>query len=51
MLMCNVNLSIVILRESTLPELNDLENLDKRRRMMDEQERREWAFREQEIEK
>ena len=38
-------------REATLPALNDTENLEKRKRMMDEQERREWAFREQEIEK
>lgn len=38
-------------REATLPALNDMENLEKRKRMMDEQERREWAFREQEIEK
>jgi len=28
-----------------------MENLEKRKRMMDEQERREWSFREQEIEK
>ena len=38
-------------REATLPALNDTENLEKRKRMMDEQERREWSFREQEIEK
>ena len=38
-------------REATLPALNDMENLEKRKRMMDEQERREWSFREQEIEK
>ncbi|CAH3188240.1 unnamed protein product [Porites evermanni] len=37
--------------EATLPALNDTENLEKRKKMMDEQERREWAFREQEIEK
>jgi len=37
--------------EATLPALNDMENLEKRKKMMDEQERREWAFREQEIEK
>ncbi|EDO40940.1 predicted protein [Nematostella vectensis] len=37
--------------ESTLPALNDMDNLEKRRHMMDEQERREWAFRESEIEK
>lgn len=38
-------------RESTLPSLNDVDNLEKRRKMMDEQERKEWLFREQEIEK
>lgn len=38
-------------REATLPALNDVENLEKRKRMMDEQERREWSFREEEIEK
>jgi len=32
-----------------LPPLNDLERLDERRKMMDEQERKEWAFRESEI--
>jgi len=37
--------------EATLPPLNDLEQLDERRKMMDEQERKEWAFRESEIEK
>ncbi|KAK3751138.1 hypothetical protein QZH41_017935 [Actinostola sp. cb2023] len=37
--------------EATLPNLNDSENLEKRRKMMDEQERKEWLFREQEIEK
>ncbi|KAK3568613.1 hypothetical protein QTP86_010636 [Hemibagrus guttatus] len=37
--------------EATLPSLNDLSQLDKRKRMMDEMERKEWAFREQEIEK
>lgn len=37
--------------EATLPPLNDLTQLDKRNRMMDEMERKEWAFREQEIEK
>ncbi|KAK3543485.1 hypothetical protein QTP70_023212 [Hemibagrus guttatus] len=37
--------------EATLPPLNDLSQLDKRKRMMDEMERKEWAFREQEIEK
>ena len=38
-------------REASLPALNDVDNLEKRRRMMDEQEREEWAFRESEIEK
>nr|DBA34622.1 TPA: hypothetical protein GDO54_002168 [Pyxicephalus adspersus] len=37
--------------EATLPPLNDSTQLEKRRKMMDEQERKEWAFREQEIEK
>ena len=41
----------MIIREATLPPLSDTENLDKRRKMMDEQERKEWSFREQEIEK
>merc|ERR1712141_660103 len=36
--------------EATLPALNDVENLEKRRAMMDEQERKDWAFREKEIE-
>lgn len=39
------------IRESTLPSLNDVDNLEKRRKMMDEQETKEWLFREQEIEK
>ncbi|XP_022535828.2 cilia- and flagella-associated protein 91 [Astyanax mexicanus] len=37
--------------EATLPPLNDLTQLEKRKKMMDEMERKEWAFREQEIEK
>ncbi|XP_056321628.1 cilia- and flagella-associated protein 91 [Danio aesculapii] len=37
--------------EATLPPLDDLLQLEKRRRMMEEMERKEWAFREQEIEK
>ena len=37
--------------EATLPPLSDPTQLEKRRRMMQEQEGREWAFREQEIEK
>lgn len=35
--------------EATLPSLQDMSQLEKRRKMMDEQERKEWAFREQEI--
>ena len=37
--------------EAGLPPLNDVDQLDKRRRMMDEMERKEWSLREQEIEK
>ncbi|KAM4702446.1 cilia- and flagella-associated protein 91 [Discoglossus pictus] len=37
--------------EATLPPLSDISQLEKRRWMMDEQERKEWAFREHEIEK
>lgn len=37
--------------EASLPPLADLEQMEKRRKMMEEQERKEWAFREQEIEK
>lgn len=37
--------------EATLPPLSDVDQLDKRRRMMDEMETKEWALREQEIEK
>ena len=37
--------------EATLPPLNDTSQLDKRRKMMDEMERKEWALREAEIEK
>ncbi|XP_055727704.1 cilia- and flagella-associated protein 91 [Salvelinus fontinalis] len=37
--------------EATLPPMNDLSQLDKRKRMMDEMERKEWAFREDEIQK
>lgn len=37
--------------ERTLPPLNDVSQLDKRRRMMDEMERKEWGIREREIEK
>lgn len=35
--------------EKSLPPLDDLKQMDKRRKMMEEQERKEWAFREQEI--
>ncbi|XP_038613803.1 cilia- and flagella-associated protein 91 [Tachyglossus aculeatus] len=35
--------------EAALPPLSDVAQLDKRRRMVDEMERREWAFREHEI--
>ena len=37
--------------EATLPPLGDPTQWEKRRRMMEEQERKEWAFRETEIEK
>lgn len=37
--------------EATLPPLSDVSQLEKRKRMMDEMERKEWALREQEIEK
>ncbi|XP_013370631.1 PREDICTED: protein MAATS1 isoform X2 [Chinchilla lanigera] len=37
--------------EATLPPLNDISQLEKRRKMMNTMERKEWAFREQEIEK
>ncbi|XP_060786401.1 cilia- and flagella-associated protein 91-like [Neoarius graeffei] len=37
--------------EASLPPLNDLTQLDKRWRMMDEMERETWAFREQDIKK
>ena len=46
-----IECSCAVCREATLPALNDMENLEKRKKMMDEQERREWSFREQEIEK
>ena len=41
---------ICFYREATLPPLNQAGNLAKRRAMMDAQERKEWAFREKEIE-
>ncbi|XP_053733216.1 cilia- and flagella-associated protein 91 isoform X1 [Synchiropus splendidus] len=37
--------------EATLPPLEDLSQLDKRRRMMEQKETEEWAFREAEIQK
>ncbi|XP_061580416.1 cilia- and flagella-associated protein 91 [Cololabis saira] len=37
--------------EATLPPPDDLNQLDKRRRMMEEMEAKEWAFREGEIQK
>uniref|UniRef100_A0A3Q3M553 Cilia- and flagella-associated protein 91 n=1 Tax=Mastacembelus armatus TaxID=205130 RepID=A0A3Q3M553_9TELE len=37
--------------EASLPPLDDLNQLDKRRRMMEEMEAKEWAFREGEIQK
>lgn len=37
--------------EATLPLLSDTTQYEKRRRMMDARERKEWAFREKEIEK
>lgn len=37
--------------EATLPPLDDISQLDKRRRMMEEMEAKEWAFREGEIQK
>jgi len=37
--------------EANLPPLSDTSQLEKRRRMMDEMERKEWALREHEIEK
>ncbi|XP_008054218.1 cilia- and flagella-associated protein 91 [Carlito syrichta] len=37
--------------EATLPPLSDTSQFEKRRRLMDAMERKEWAFREHEIEK
>lgn len=37
--------------EATLPPLDDLSQLEKRRRMMEEMEITEWAFREGQIQK
>lgn len=36
--------------EKTLPPLNDAAHIAKRRKMMEDMERKEWAFREEEIE-
>lgn len=37
--------------EAALPLLTDTTHFEKRRKMMNEMERKEWAFREQEIQK
>ncbi len=37
--------------EESLPPLDDPSQFEKRRQMMEEQERKEWAFRDQEIKK
>ena len=37
--------------EETLPSLSDMSQLEKRKKMMDEMERKEWTLREAEIEK
>ncbi len=37
--------------EAQLPPIDDASQFEKRRRMMEEMEREEWAFREKEIEK
>ncbi|NXD71325.1 CFA91 protein, partial [Eolophus roseicapillus] len=37
--------------EATLPAMDSASNIEKRRKMMEDMERKEWAFREQEIEK
>ncbi|XP_075368358.1 cilia- and flagella-associated protein 91 isoform X2 [Mycteria americana] len=37
--------------EATLPAMNNASQIAKRKKMMDDMERKEWAFREQEIEK
>lgn len=37
--------------EKTLPPINDLSQMEKRKRMMDDMETKEWLLREQEIEK
>ena len=39
------------LREKTLPPVDDVSQLSKRRAMMEELERKEWVIREKEIEK
>ena len=40
-----------LLREASLPPLDDLDQMERRRRLMEEQETKEWAYREGEIEK
>uniref|UniRef100_A0A672U642 Cilia- and flagella-associated protein 91 n=1 Tax=Strigops habroptila TaxID=2489341 RepID=A0A672U642_STRHB len=37
--------------EATLPAMDSASNIEKRRKMMEDMERKEWAFREQEIKK
>ena len=37
--------------EATLPPLNDVSQLEKRKKMMEDMERHEWALREREIER
>ena len=37
--------------EATLPDLHDMDMMDKRRKMMEQQELSEWALREKEIER
>lgn len=37
--------------EATLPDLHDVDQMDKRRKMMEQQELHEWTLREQEIER
>lgn len=46
---CSHTQCTYVRRERTLPALNDLGQMEKRRRMMEEQERREWEHREREI--
>ena len=37
--------------EATLPDLHDVEQMDKRRKMLEQQELAEWTLREKEIER